>query len=290
MLRRIFCVAAFLTIYAATAASAMPASLGSGSVIIPGVRAWSTTLKRPGGETTLWIYLPDPAPAGKIPCVFIAPAGSPLIFGMDLSEDDRLEQVPYALAGMAVVAYSVSGPGDDKGTVSQNMDASAKFMKAHAGLTDAKAAIDYAVANLDEIDTTKLYTAGHSSAATLSLLVAEFEPRIAACVAYAPICDIITFQNHGYVDEMDNRIDGFKAFLRRASPITAAAKLKCPVFLFHAEDDDIAPNADIDVFYDTLTKTNRDVTFVRVPTGGHYEAMVETGIPKAIEWLKGLSK
>jgi dipeptidyl aminopeptidase/acylaminoacyl peptidase len=269
------------------AAFAISPNLGPGEVVTIGVRMWSTRVTRNDVTTTLWIYLPEPAPVQKVPCVFIAPAGTPLIYGSDLSQDDRAEHIPYVKAGMAVVAYSISGPGSDKATISDNLPACGAFMKAHAGLSNAQSAIDFALKNVNEIDPAKLYTAGHSSAGTLSLFVAEFEPRVSACIAYAPVTDVIhSFaENMDYVNGVNDMIDGFTDFLRRASPINHTTKLKCPVFLFHADDDTVEQSADIDVFYDTLRKTNGRVSFFQIPIGGHFDSMIEVGVPLAIKWL-----
>jgi hypothetical protein len=63
------------------------------------------------GTNKIWTYLPErKAEDGSLPCVLVAPAGTALINGMDLSDGDRPEQLPYARAGMVVVAYSLSGP------------------------------------------------------------------------------------------------------------------------------------------------------------------------------------
>jgi len=273
-----------------TTAFAISPDLGPGEIPATGVHMWATQVKQNDITTTLWIYLPEPAPKTKVPCVFIAPAGTPLIYGSDLSKDDQDEHVPYVLAGMAVVAYSISGPGDVKAPISENLPACRAFMKAHAGLSNAHDAIDFALKNVPEIDPKKLYTAGHSSAGSLSLFVAEMEPRISACIAYAPVTDVtVAFkEDTDYINGVDDMIDGFTDFLHRASPVNHTEKLKCPVFLFHADNDTVEENADIDVFYDNLRKTNKTVSFYQIPIGGHYRSMIEVGLPKAIEWLKQL--
>ncbi|MGO8672562.1 MAG: alpha/beta hydrolase family protein [Capsulimonadaceae bacterium] len=283
-------LATLVVIVTACPVVAVPASLGDGQLIAPNVRMWSTTLNRADGRTTVWVYLPDPVPATKVPCVLIAPAGSPLVIGMDLSDDDHDEHIPYVQAGMAVVAYSISGAGNLNATINdpQNVDAARQFLKAHAGFTDEQAALGYALKSFSEIDSTRVYSVGHSSAGTLALLVAELDPRIAACAVYAPACNILTQEPPELIDPLDEQIAGFKAFLKRASPITNTAKLTCPVFVFHAEDDQVVGSADNDAFVDKLQSTNSHVTYVRVPTGGHFQAMAEQGIPKAIAWLKAL--
>jgi len=279
-----------IALFVPIVAHAVPESLGRGEQVASGVRRWTTKITRADGSTTLWIYLPDPLPADKLPCVFVAPAGSPLVVGNDLGEGAEPEHIPYAQAGMAVVAYSISGGVPDNPDNRTFEEGARVYMKNHAGLTDSKAAIDYAVANLKEIDSARLYTAGHSSAGTLALLTAEFDPRIAACLSYAGVPDIIAFQSRDGINALDEQIDGFRAFLQRASPITNVAKLKCPIFLFHADDDSVVNTAAIDVFYDALRKTNDNVTYIKVPSGDHYQSMIDEGIPKGIAWLKGLNK
>jgi hypothetical protein len=124
-------------------------------------------------------------------------------------------------------------------------------------------------------------------AATLSLLFAEHEPRLAGCVAYAPAADVearlkeITdnpFSNLTYPE--------IKTFLKRSSPKTHADQLAIPAFVFHAADDKNVPAADTRDFTANLKARGADVTFREVPKGGHYEAMIEAGIPAGIEWMK----
>jgi dipeptidyl aminopeptidase/acylaminoacyl peptidase len=261
-------------------------SLGPGAVIDPGVRTWDASIRRAdGGVTHVWIYLPDPVPAGKVACVLTAPAGSRLVVGMDLSEDERQFHIPYVQAGMAVVAYSISGAADLSASLDAAVGPAEDFKHAHAGLTDEKAALDYALANVPEIDPSRIYAVGHSSAGTLSLLVAEFEPRIKACVAYAPSPDILASQPAELIDPLDQRIDGFRDFLRSASPINHTEKLKCPVLVFHADDDQVVSTTEDQIFVDKLKKTNPNVTFARVATGGHVDSLLQ-GIPMAFNWMQ----
>jgi hypothetical protein len=50
------------------------------------------------------------------------------------------------------------------------------------------------------------------------------------------------------------------------------------------------PTEQVSRFAELLGRTNRNVTFVRVPTGNHYESMIQEGIPRGIEWLRGLGR
>jgi dipeptidyl aminopeptidase/acylaminoacyl peptidase len=72
------------------------------------------------------------------------------------------------------------------------------------------------------------------------------------------------------------------------SPLANAPKLRCPLFLFHADDDTNVPSSDNEQFDVSVKRSNHNVTFVRVPTGNHYDSMIQQGIPKAIAWFKSL--
>jgi dipeptidyl aminopeptidase/acylaminoacyl peptidase len=137
------------------------------------------------------------------------------------------------------------------------------------------------------IDANRIYTAGHSSAATLSLLVAENEPRVAACVAYAPCTDVRSrLTGNRLMRLMEPQFPGFGAFIDQTSPINGAARLRCPLFVFHSSDDKTLPIAQTTALVEEAKKVNPNVTFVRTDHGGHYNSMIKEGVPKAIEWLK----
>lgn len=273
---------------ASPAAVRMP-DVGQVTTVDRGVTMQQVSLPNGSAWRRLWIYLPDPLPQSKLPCVLIAPAGSPMITGMGLGSGDQPEHLPYAKAGFAVVAYELDGPFDPGVDDNRHLiTAIQDFRKAEAGVADARAAIDYIVANRPEIDGSHLYSAGHSSAATVSLLVAMREPRIKACIAYAPGCDVESRIGETGVSELAQHVDGFRAFVHDASPISHATDLKCPLFLFHAEDDSVCSIEDSARFVSLVKSRNPNVTFVRVPTGEHYDSMIQQGVPRAIEWLKKL--
>lgn len=85
------------------------------------------------------------------------------------------------------------------------------------------------------------------------------------------------------------KIPGFREFISDSSPLTHADQLRCPLFLFHAQDDANVPIAQSVRFAQEVQKVNPRVTFVRVPSGGHYSSMIQQGIPQAIRWLQDLS-
>jgi dipeptidyl aminopeptidase/acylaminoacyl peptidase len=270
------------------AVSPLP-ELGPGRPVAPGVVLHEVALTTGGrpGDGQVWVYLPEKRPAKPLPAVLIGPAGSTLIWGMALGEGDQAEHIPYALAGFAVVAYAISGPvADDEFNNRPAMLAGVQeFRDAEAGLVDARRAFDYLAAKVPAIDARRVFSSGHSSAATLSLLFAENEPRLAGCIAYAPCTDVEKRLNNGIFRVFNPSLPGYADFIRESSPRTHADKLHCPLFLFHADDDTNLPVADTVAFARQVQQHNKDVTFSRVSRGGHYDSMIQQGVPRAIRWL-----
>ena len=159
----------------------------------------------PGQNMQMRIYLPmgehDP---GSLSCVLVAPAGTNLLQGSDIGELNasayHKEALPYALAGMAVVFYSIDGehePGsgsDDMEEMRQMAVAYKKFKQAGAGVVNGRNALEFVLAKMPMVNRDRIYSAGHSSAGTLSLLLAAHEPRLKGCIAYAPAADVEAFQ------------------------------------------------------------------------------------------------
>ncbi|WZO98440.1 prolyl oligopeptidase family serine peptidase [Isosphaeraceae bacterium EP7] len=272
---------------------------GPGREIAPGVIFREVRLGNgpakdsgPGLTGKLWVYLPAGDHADRsLPCVFIAPAGSNLVTGNDLGDDPgrgHPEHVPYVNAGYAVVAYELDGAATEnegEGNL-QFVTNAVVFLRARAGLVNAHVALEYALAQIPQVDPGRLYAAGHSSAGTMALLLAENEPRIRACAAYAPCVDVAGRLGPGIVDTLTRASLG--DLFQRYSPAAGESKLTCPLFLFHALDDTNVPAAETEAFAERRKAAGEPVTLVTVPTGDHYTPMIEEGIPKAIEWFKGL--
>jgi dienelactone hydrolase len=238
----------------------------------------------PGHGGTLSLYLPPGQHAPQsIPCILITGAGSDLVSGMQIGDADRPEHIPYVQAGFAVVAYELDGPswGDEPEDMRKAFDA---FKASRAGLVNARNALEFALTKVPEINPTRIYSAGHSSAGTHALLFAAHEPRLAGVIAYAPATDlpkwfgprlrVLSFVLPDLVD-----------FVTQSSPSTHAAQIKCPTFLFHAEDDQTCEIAESRAFAQTLKAQGTDATLATVPTGDHYDSMIDQGIPQAIQWL-----
>jgi len=246
----------------------------------------------PAHSGKIWIYLPaGQKQPNSLPCVLITGAGSRLFTGMDLGNGDRAEHLPYARAGFAVVAYEMDGfPPDDKTATDQDFARAAEaFFRAQAGLLNAKVAIAFATSRLPMVDGSKLFTAGHSSAATTALLVAANEPTIKACAAFAPVVDM----NAWFAGPRKQLVLSITPAARNLfsiyNPRSTENQIRCPLMLFYAADDNIVSTSDIRAMAERLKAQSKTVELVTVASGGHYDSMIQQGIPTAINWFRSLS-
>jgi dienelactone hydrolase len=240
------------------------------------------------------IYMPRGSHEhASLGCIFTAPAGTPLLHGVELGSEDNMEEIlPYVQAGLVVAVYELDGPMPENVTPEMGrafFDAMKsgydRFVKAEAGVLNGKSAIDFVLARVPEVDPKKLYSSGHSSAGTLSLLLAAKDSRIAKCIAFSPATDLNRRIGEIARDPSAAAIfANFKEYCVSGSPITYASQYRCPIFILHAMDDDNEPFTSTRTFVMRLKSPS--VTFVRERNGGHYEPMVRVGLPKAIEWLK----
>lgn len=263
--------------------------------LLPGVEFTELRLNVPSGvaghEDRLYVYLPPGHHEPRsLPCVLIAPGGSNMLCGIGLGADDQPEHTPYVLAGFAVVAYELDGalPKHDDVTAAQLRPAMKQFGAAQAGLVNARNALDFIAHKMPEIDPERIYAAGHSSAATMALMLAQHEPRIKGCVAYAPWCDP---EAHYRSENLRVRLNlpGAFSLLAQWSPRRHEEKIHCPVFLFHARDDSDIPFHETTEFAERLRRLGKRVTFEAVNFGDHYDSMIGQGIPQGVAWLAALA-
>ena len=259
--------------------------LGSAKIIEPGITVQGVRVPHGNSHTDLLVFLPEARSAAKLPCIFIAPAGTRLFHGSDLEGGNPPEYLPYVRAGYAVIAYSLAGNLPEHPTDAQVLAAAEQFKEANGGLNDANLAMDYAAAKFPSVDSNRFYVAGHSSAATVAVYVAAQQRRVKACIAYAPACHLEERLGR-VVGLLDARIENFGLFIHNVSPDTCGGNIQCPIFLFHADDDSNVPADDVDRFAAFLKRAGKKVTYVTVPTGNHYYSMIREGIPRAIAWLK----
>ncbi len=247
-------------------------------------------LRQPGHSGKLWLYLPSGQHAARsLPCILIAGAGSNLITGMDLGDGDRAEHLPHVRAGSAVLAYELDGalPENSNENTQALARSSTAFLNAQAGLINARVAIEYAATQVPSIDPKRLFTVGHSSAGTVALLVAENEPRIAGCVAFAPAVDVKANFPPEAQQAIAQIVPGADQFFTRFNPRVNESKIACPLFLFYANDD-ARFASQVRELGARLQASGKQVTVSSVTSGGHYDSMINVGVPRAIEWLKSL--
>lgn len=260
--------------------------------VAPGAVRANLTLDMPNGDRMdMWVYQPDPLPAGKIPCVFMAPKGTIMVHGKDLSPADQAEHEPWVLAGFAVIGFELSGDADDDSPAVIKKDAARRFRDAKSGLMNLQVAMAYAQEKLDYVDPRHFYTVGHGSAGTFALYAAQMDPRVRGTVALMPAVDLRNwFGTQGMTYLQQNEIlNDAGRYIQGISPSNYVERLTRPTFLFYAQDDQEVSSQDIQQFGAKLRELGRDVTVAGVPTGGHVEAMTNQGQPLAIEWLKMIS-
>lgn len=238
----------------------------------------------PSTGNKVWIYLPSNYQGKKLPCVLIAPAGSRLYHGMGLGESSSPEHIPYVKAGFAVVAYELSGQlADDSDDETEK--AIRDFVNSKGGVLDAAAALRFAASRVSVIDTNRIYAAGHSSAATTALALAHSSESIKGVAVYAPPLDPHTHLAPA-MDDLIEYNEEFESFLDGYSPLKNAAIIKCPVLLFHAEDDELIDGATVNTYARSLISAGNQVAVIRTKSGGHYLPMIKEGIDLGIEWFR----
>lgn len=254
-----------------------------------GVRRANVIVKLPsGGSMALWVYQPDPLPSSKVPCVFIAPAGTRLVHGRQLEAGDEAEHIPWVKAGFAVVAYELSGdPGSDEATNAQMKVAAEEFRAAKSGLTNARVAMAYAKEKASFVDPRRFYTAGHSSAGTMALYVAEMDPQVKAVAAFMPAVDVRAWLGPQGINVIQQAeiVPNAGEYVTRISPSTYVDRLSQPVFLAYVGNDDPGITKSAEKFCQEMREKGKDITTLRIPTGEHYQSMIDDALPMAVDWL-----
>lgn len=246
----------------------------------------------PAATMAMRLYLPAGAHTdGSLSCVLVAPAGTNLLSGADLDEEGPAayhdECLPYAEKGIAAVLYSLDGNAPEDGaSTAETTKAYEAFRAAKGGLANARNALEFVLARMPEVDPSRIYAAGHSSAGTVALLFAAHEPRLAGCLAYAPVADVEAFHQDLRANPFSGiAFPGVNLFIRQSSPMTHAGRFTKPILLFHAADDERVSSEDLTRFANAVKAKGGSVKLEQVPTGGHYDAMIDLGIPAGIRFI-----
>ncbi|NQV25664.1 MAG: prolyl oligopeptidase family serine peptidase [Rhodopirellula sp.] len=268
-------------------------TVGSDRATGPGGEEASGEKPLPGSQMDMILYLPSGShQPGSLPCIMIAAAGTTLLEGNGcFDESYQSETIPYVKQGFAVLGYSLDGPLDtDSPTNRESKAAYEQFRAAHAGLVNSRNALEFLLQNVPAINRDRIFTAGHSSAGTLSLLFAEHESRLAGCLAYAPCVDVEKRLKEYVANPLVQVLmPEVKTFIRQESPMRHVSSLKCPVFIFHAEGDANAPFDESRQLAARLTAQGTPCQLESIPDGDHYDSMLEAGIPRAQDWLRNIA-
>ena len=142
---------------------------------------------------------------------------------------------------------------------------------------------------MPEVNPDFIFAVGHSSAGSMALLFAEHEPRLAGCIAYAPCHNVMKrFNDIIGIRGLSLFLPGVVAFSVKISPETHESNIKCPVFLFHAVDDQQTEYDASKAAAVRLAALDKNITFVTADSYGHYDSMLYEGIPKGIQWLNSI--
>lgn len=239
-----------------------------------------------GHRTKLWVYVPPDAKAGKTPCVVIAPAGTRMFHGLGLGKGDQDEHTPWVEAGFVVVSYEIVSRFEETMSTDEIATNVRAFLAAKSGVANGKAAVSFAK-KLPQVDADKIFAVGHSSAATLALQLAAADRRIKGVAAFAPVVNLEAHFGDEFPATLNGIVKGSPKKLLMLSPHKLASKLRCPLFLFVAKDDDVSPPDRLAAYAVKLRKTNKCVRLTTVASGGHYQPMIDAGIPGAIKWIQG---
>ena len=168
-----------------------------------------------GDSCRLMIVRPEGThPDKSLPCYFLAAAGATAFTGKSLAEGDSPELEPWARAGFVAVGYEVDDEpkGDSDAAFESAMLA---YEKSQAGLVNARNAIEFVLAKMPEVDPERLYTGGHSSAGSQSILLATFDQRIKAAISFNGVIDkvqevksdMVVRESHGKRNRKQGRGD-----------------------------------------------------------------------------------
>ncbi len=230
----------------------------------------------------------------SLPVMLEAPNGTNLLHGAGAEfPKPSTEYLPFTEQGMITVTFSIDGemprnlsPAAGELYFRQLQKAYKEFVDSDAGVENGKLALDYALAQIPAADSKRVYIWGHSSSATLALLMASKDKRITKCIALAPITDLNARLGDLLTDRsVSSALPGIKEYLVSGSPLTHVGDLKCPVFLAHAKDDDNEPFQNSQAYVKALQATGGNIVFEARTSGGHYQELLDASVPKAITWI-----
>jgi dipeptidyl aminopeptidase/acylaminoacyl peptidase len=231
----------------------------------------------PCGELKLkaWLFVPRGSEDAPTAAVLRIPAGGNLFAPAALGIGTVPEIEPYYTAGYVTMVMSFRGTLQNGGN----------FNQSRSGLDDVLAALEF-LKKQPEVDPSKIFVAGHSSAASLTLRVSQVSDIPCAVAAFSPASDWTEF----FKERLEGVSEDTRKYLEDSSPLTHAARTKCPVLLTHGTSDKIVPVSQSERMADKLKEAKKACEFIRIPGGDHYNSMLRVGIPLSLCWFSEIDR
>ena len=244
----------------------------------------------PGFADRLIVIYPSRPAEKSRAAIFLTPPGGTLLTGSTLTEPSEA-MLDLVRHGFVIVMYECDGYLDANSERLSALPAAAqKYSQSMAGLINGRNAISYATSTLPGIDPKRFYTVGHSSAGRQALMLAAHDDRISICGSIAGVCN----SNH-MVNTLDTKIlnrviPGCKSWLRRISPATHAARIKCPSYFVHSINDEIVRIQHSTTMVDLLRKGDVFVETLNLETDDHYQETAQIGYQSFARWLTSMQR
>jgi dipeptidyl aminopeptidase/acylaminoacyl peptidase len=197
----------------------------------------------------------------------------------------------FCEAGFISLIFSFRGAGEAEG----NLDML-------SWTRDLKAAIDY-LADLIEVDKSRICLLGSSAGAAVSVYITANDPRIASVVTFAcpaefgfltdrrqVVGTIDHLRSIGVIKDADfpQSVDGWVDGFSEVAPIKWIDKISPrPVLLIHGDKDDLVP---VEQARELFAKAGEPKELIIIPGAGHRLRLEEKAVIAALNWLKKTSK
>jgi dipeptidyl aminopeptidase/acylaminoacyl peptidase len=229
------------------------------------------------------VFLPEISPGPALCLCHGIPAGT----YNPTDEGYTLLAQRFAAAGFVTMIFNFRGAGEAEG----NLDMA-------GWARDLQAAIDY-LYELDESDTSRLFLAGSSAGAAISVYAAAHDTRVAALVTFACAADfgflaneqhamssidhfrsIGLIKNPDFPPSVEEWLQGFSD----VSPIRWVERISPrPLLLLHGDQDDIVP---LEHAHRLLERAGEPKQLLVLQGAGHRLRVEEIAITTALEWLR----
>jgi acetyl esterase/lipase len=173
-------------------------------------------------------------------------------FWLAADRTDDQTAAAFRQAGLVLMLPALRGANDNPGR-----------NECFLGEVDDVVAAAQFLAHRPDVDPDRIYLAGHSTGATLALLVAESTTAFRAVFAFGPVAGPLQYGKASCIQPSapDSEV------LPR-TPIVFLSEIRAPTFIIEGSD------GNIDVFPDLkAARRNAPITFVEVPKASHFSVL-----------------